>query len=157
MSLDNNLSVRTPMETFTTQRRIRMSDADIYGNVHNLSILQYAEDTAIEFAWALRDELGTQTYWGTASIQASFTMPLPWTLGEVGLTLQTEKVGRVSLSLLVRVSSDLAEHATVRLRTMRFDSTGNRNVIPPEERRWYSRYLTPDAPGSARILAGARV
>lgn len=144
------------MDTFTTRRRIRMSDADIYGNVHNLSIIQYAEDAAIEWVWALRDELGIQTYWGTANVQASFTAPLPWTLDKVEMSLQTERVGRASLSLVTRIRSDRGEHATVRSRYVRFDSTGSRSVSSPEERSWYSRYLTPDARSTGRVLAGVQ-
>ncbi|MFJ4831960.1 acyl-CoA thioesterase [Streptomyces sp. NPDC088747] len=144
------------METFTTRRRIRMSDADIYGNVHNLSIIQYAEDTAVEWVWTLRDELGIESYWGTANVQASFTMPLPWTLAEVGMSLQAEKVGRASLSLVTRITSDRGEHATVRARYIRFDSTGTRSTISPQEREWYARYLAPDARPAGRILAGVQ-
>ncbi|QIQ05500.1 acyl-CoA thioesterase [Streptomyces liangshanensis] len=142
------------METFTTRRPIRMSDADIYGNVHNLSIIQYAEDTAIEWVWALRDELGIQTYWGTANVQAGFSKPLPWTLAEVRLTLRAEKVGRASLTLATTISSDRGEHATVRARYVRFDPTGSRSVMSPEERGWYARYLVPDTLPTDRVLAG---
>ncbi|THA50581.1 thioesterase family protein [Streptomyces sp. A1136] len=144
------------MESFTTRRRIRMSDADVYGNVHNLSMIRYAEDTAVELAWALQEEHGVRSYWGVADLQASFTMPLPWTTAEVVLSLQAEKVGRASLTLLTRITSEHGTHATVRSRVIRFDSTGNRAAITPEERAQYSRYLTPDGQSAGKILAQSR-
>ncbi|MEU8841536.1 thioesterase family protein [Streptomyces roseus] len=144
------------MESFKTRRRIRMSDADVYGNVHNLSMIQYAEDTAIELARALQEEHGIESYWGVADLQASFAMPLPWTTDEVGLSLQAERVGRASLTLLTEITSERGTHATVRSRVIRFDSTGSRAAITPEERFQYSRYLTADGQPTGRILAQSR-
>ncbi|MGA5198744.1 thioesterase family protein [Streptomyces exfoliatus] len=142
------------MLTFTTRRLIRMSDADIHGNVHNLSIIRYAEDTAVEWVHALRDELGLQTYWGVARVQAEFTRLLPWTTQEVQLALRAEKVGRASLNLVTSISSRLGEHAQVRTRVMRFDASGTRTTMTPEERAWYQRYLAQDSAhlDAARVL-----
>ncbi|GAA2943944.1 hypothetical protein GCM10010446_31510 [Streptomyces enissocaesilis] len=144
------------MESFTTRRHIRMSDADIYGNVHNLSMIRYAEDTAVELAQMLQQKHGVESYWGVAEIQASFTMPLPWTTAEVELSLQAEKVGRASLTLLTAVTSEHGTHATVRSRVIRFDSTGNRAAISPEECAQYSRYLTSGNQPTGRVLAQSR-
>ncbi|MGW7101705.1 acyl-CoA thioesterase [Streptomyces sp. NPDC054838] len=144
------------MESFKTRRRIRMSDADVYGNVHNLSMIRYAEDTAVELARALQEEHGVQSFWGVAEVQAGFTMPLPWTTAEVELCLQAEKVGRASLSLVTRITSEHGAHATVRTRVIRFDSTGNRAPITPQERAQYSRYLLASDRSAVRDLAGSR-
>ncbi|MYX98290.1 hypothetical protein GT045_26650 [Streptomyces sp. SID486] len=133
-----------------------MSDADIYGNVHNLSMIRYAEDTAVELARMLQREHGIESYWGVADIQASFTLPLPWTTAEVELSLQAEKVGRASLTLLTRITSENGTHATVRTRVIRFDATGNRAAITPEERARYSRYLTSGDQPAVRVLAQSR-
>jgi acyl-CoA thioesterase FadM len=127
--------------SFAISRKIRMSDADIYGNVHNLSIIRYAEDLAIEFATAQRDETGVQTFWGTAHVQAAFSLPLPWTLSEVETRLVVEKLGRASISVRTDVTSGHGEHATVRARYIRFDSTGSRAAMIPQEREWYRSYL----------------
>ncbi|ROV67026.1 thioesterase family protein [Streptomyces globisporus] len=142
------------MLTFTTRRLIRLSDADIHGNVHNLSIIRYAEDTAVEWVCALRDELGLQTYWGAVGVQAEFTRPLPWTTPETQLALRAEKVGRVSLHLVTSISSPLGEHARVRTRAMRLDASGTRTTMTPDERAWYQRYLVRDTshPNAARVL-----
>lgn len=144
------------METFTTRRRIRMSDADIYGNVHNLSMIWYAEDTGIELAQMLQQQHGVESYWGAAEIQASFIMPLPWTTAEVGLSLHIEKIGKASLTLLTEITSEHGTHATVLSRVIRFDSTGNRAAISPEERAQYSRYLTSGNQTAGRVLAQSR-
>ncbi|WAU82383.1 hypothetical protein O1Q96_23060 [Streptomyces sp. Qhu-G9] len=144
------------MESFKTRRRIRMSDADIYGNVHNLSMIRYAEDTAVELARKLQQEHGIQSYWGVADIQASFTSPLPWTTADVGLSLQAERVGRASLTLLTQITSEHGTHATVRSRVIRFDATGNRAAISPEERAHYSRYLTSSGQSAGKVLAQSR-
>ncbi|GHE63030.1 hypothetical protein GCM10018785_34990 [Streptomyces longispororuber] len=144
------------MESFTTRRHIRMSDADIYGNVHNLSMIRYAEDTAVELARKLQHEHGIESYWGIADIQAGFTMPLPWTTSEVELSLHAEKVGRASLTLLTRITSEHGTHATVKTRVIRFDSTGNRAAITPEERAQYSRYLADSSQPAGRVLARSR-
>ncbi|MFF4573133.1 acyl-CoA thioesterase [Streptomyces sp. NPDC001410] len=133
-----------------------MSDADIYGNVHNLSMIRYAEDTAVELARMLQHEHGIESYWGVADIQASFTMPLPWTTAEVELSLQAEKVGRASLTLITQITSEHGTHATVRTRVIRFDSTGNRAAITPEERAHYSRYLADGSQPAGRVLAQSR-
>ncbi|MFD8723503.1 acyl-CoA thioesterase [Streptomyces sp. NPDC059629] len=132
------------VNSFVIHRKIRMSDADIYGNVHNLSIIRYAEDLAVEFATAQRDETGVQTYWGTAQVQATFSLPLPWTLGEVETRLVVEKLGRASITVRTDIVSAHGQHATVGARYIRFDSTGSRAAMTPQEREWYQRYLVDE-------------
>lgn len=133
-----------------------MSDADIYGNVHNLSLIRYAEDASVEWAWALREELGIHTYWGAAEVQASFTMPLPWTTDEVGLSLRPEKVGRASMTLATSVTSGRGQHALVRSRVIRFDAEGKRTALTAEERAWFSRYLLHEDQPAAGVPALSR-
>ncbi|MEG8277547.1 acyl-CoA thioesterase [Streptomyces sp. AHA2] len=144
------------MKAFTTRRRIRMSDADIYGNVHNLSMIRYAEDAGVELAQMLQQEHGVESYWGAAEIQASFIMPLPWTTAEAKLSLHIEKIGKASLTLLTEITSEHGTHATVRSRVIRFDSTGNRTAINPEEHARYSHYLASGSRPTDKILAQSR-
>ncbi|WP_327596754.1 acyl-CoA thioesterase [Streptomyces chartreusis] len=133
--------------TYSAKRVIRFSDVDMFGHVHNLSQIQYAEDAGVELVRSMFRELAIEDsgFYGIAHVNARFASLLPWRATEVSLLTRISRITARCVTFETDVTSKTGTHSHVTQKAFRIGTDGQPRRVSDEERNWLVNYLVPPA------------